>query len=240
MITAVGVVVPARDERETVGRSVSAVLAALARLGPEVEPAVCVVADRCTDDTAQRAFEAGAHVLCNSAEATIGEVRDIGMLYVRALLSRHRPNRTVLLSTDADTLVPPAWVTRHVGLVAAGAHAVAGQVRLADRHRLSSAVARLYVSVVDGARGPQGHGNVYAANLGVRADAYDAVGGFGAVACGEDHDLWRRLRATGHRCVYADGLRVTTSGRRQGRAAGGLAALLTLLDEVAGSGGAGE
>jgi hypothetical protein len=70
---------------------------------------------------------------------------------------------------------------------------------------------------------------VYGANLGVRADAYLAVGGFGAVATGEDHHLWRRLGQAGYRRSYAAESTVRTSARRHGRAPGGLADLLRSL-----------
>jgi hypothetical protein len=49
-----------------------------------------------------------------------------------------------------------------------------------------AAVAR-YAAVVAPAEGPWGYGNVYGANLGVRA--FDTLGGFGRVPVGEDHDL---------------------------------------------------
>ncbi|MFP5070727.1 glycosyltransferase [Pseudonocardia nantongensis] len=42
---------------------------------------------------------------------------------------------------------------------------------------------------------------VYAANLGVRADAFEQVGGFPDLASGEDHGMGARLRAAGFRVV---------------------------------------
>jgi cellulose synthase/poly-beta-1,6-N-acetylglucosamine synthase-like glycosyltransferase len=220
VITAVAVVVPARDEAPTIARCVRGVLTALRALPPHVERALCVVADRCTDDTEALAHAelAGwpARVVHNPAAATIGEVRDLGMRHLG--LAGHRPSDVWLLSTDADTIVAPDWAVRHLELARRGAHAVAGIALLTDH------------TVLPVTRRPDGHGRVYAANLGVRADAYHTVGGFGAVATGEDHDLWRRLRQAGYRCHYAQGPRVITSGRRRGRAPGGLADLLTRLD----------
>jgi cellulose synthase/poly-beta-1,6-N-acetylglucosamine synthase-like glycosyltransferase len=233
MITAVGVVVPARDESGTILACVRAVLAALARLPVGVRAAVCVVADRCTDRTAELVERLGSPlvaVLPNSVAPTVGEVRAAGVRQVRSMLRDQLPGRTWLLSTDADTVVPPDWAVRHVRLAESGAVAVAGEVRLAGDPGLSAGVARRYSAVLAGARNGAGHGSVYGANLGVRADAYGGVGGFGPVASGEDHDLWERLCAAGYRCEYADGLTVLTSARRQGRAPGGLSALLTTLD----------
>ncbi|HEX5407811.1 MAG TPA: glycosyltransferase [Pseudonocardiaceae bacterium] len=231
MITAVGVVVPARDEAATIGACVRSVFTALSALPPGIHRSVCVVADRCTDDTAAVAELAGVPVVRNRSAITIGEVRDLGVDHID--LAGHPPERWWLLSTDADTTVTPDWAARHLEHARRGAHAVAGVALLAPHAALPAAVARRYSALLAGTRGPEGHGNVYAANLGVRADAYRAVGGFGAVATGEDHDLWRRLRRAGYRCRYAEGPRVVTSARRRGRAPGGLADLLATLDREA-------
>lgn len=169
----------------------------------------------------------------NRSATTIGEVRDHGVNHLD--LVGHQPSRVWLLSTDADTTVAPDWALRHLELARRGAHAVAGVALLSPHAALPAAVARRYSALLAGTRGPDGHGNVYAANLGLRADAYRAVGGFGAVATGEDHDLWRRLRQAGYRRRYAENAQVVTSARRRGRARGGLADLLANLDREAGS-----
>lgn len=236
MISAVGVVVPARDEQRLIRGCVAGLLAALRELPPEIDRAVCVVADRCTDDTARLAEAAlsdqpGGTVVRNQRTATIGEVRDLGFRHVQAVLAHHAPSRVLLLSTDADSTVAPDWARQHVALAEQGVHAVAGTADLDDRHALAPAERQRYADVLANARRHDGHGNVYAANLGVRADAYRAVGGFGAVASGEDHDLWRRLGVAGYRRCYADGPTVTTSARRHGRAPGGLADLLRSLQQ---------
>lgn len=220
MITAVGVVVPARNEASTIAACLRSIRTALRALPPDVESALCVVADRCTDDTeaVARAEVTGlpGRVVRNTKPATIGEVRDLGL--GRLDLTGPRLSDVWLLSTDADTTVARDWAVRHLELARRGAHAVAGIALLADH------------SILPVTRRPDGHGRVFAANPGVRADAYHAVGGFGAVATGEDHDLWQRLRQAGYRCEYARGPRVVTSARRQGRAPGGLADFLSRLD----------
>ena len=67
------------------------------------------------------------------------------------------------------------------------------------------------------------HQHVHGANMGFRAEAYWRVGGFAALASGEDVDLVERFRADGL-CVHPDeDLWVTTSDRRRGRAPGGFA-----------------
>jgi cellulose synthase/poly-beta-1,6-N-acetylglucosamine synthase-like glycosyltransferase len=220
MITAVGIVVPARDEQRRIRRCVRGLVAALP---PGVEPAVCVVADRCADRTAELAALPGLHILTNRVERTIGEVRDLGFQQVCSALAEHEPRDVLLLSTDADSVVPPDWARRHIRLIDEGADAVAGVIELAGRRRPPPG----YASVV--AEDRRAGGNVYGANLGVRADAYLAVGGFGAVATGEDHHLWHRLGQAGYRRSYAAESTVLTSARRHGRAPGGLADLLRSL-----------
>ncbi|HEY3752602.1 MAG TPA: glycosyltransferase [Pseudonocardiaceae bacterium] len=233
MITAVGIVVPARDEQRLIRRCLHALTTALRALPSGVEPALCVVADRCADRTAELAAETlrgwPARLVTNQADLTIGEIRDLGLRRAYTALAAHPPSEVLLLSTDADSLVPADWVQRHVRLIEQGADAVAGMVELSSRHRLPTLVAARYASVLAKARTPDGHGNVYAANLGVRAGAYLAVGGFEAVASGEDHRLWHRLGSAGYRRRYAAESTVLTSARRHGRAPGGLAELLHTL-----------
>jgi GT2 family glycosyltransferase len=234
MISAVGIVVPARDEQRLISSCQRDLVVAVRHASPGVDWAVCVVADRCTDDTASAARATfGDHgntmVLENHRDLTIGEVRDLGMRHVQAMLAGHPAERVWLLSSDADSNAPPDWVTRHLCVADNGADAVAGVVELFGHHALPPLVRARYTTVLAQARRAEGHGNVYAANLGVRASAYRAVGGFGACAVGEDHDLWRRLGQAGYRCCFAEDSVVLTSPRRRGRATGGLADLLHTL-----------
>jgi hypothetical protein len=236
MISAVGIVVPARDERRRIQDCVRGLRTALRALPPGVDTVVCVVADRCVDDTARLARAAfgdwsAARVVRTGVQRTIGEVRDLGFRHVRAALAAHPPAGTLLLSTDADSVVAPDWAHQHLRIAASGVHAVAGVTELIGQRPLPPSVAARYAAILATARRSDGHGNVYAANLGVRADAYLAVGGFGATATGEDHRLWRRLGSAGYRRCYADEPKVLTSARRHGRAPGGLADLLRTLHD---------
>ncbi|MEV7041578.1 glycosyltransferase [Amycolatopsis sp. NPDC051061] len=234
MITAVGVVVPARDEASLVGACVRALDLALLRLPAGVARAICVVADRCGDATASVARAAfgdvpGVVVVSRSAR-TVGEVRDLGAARVRALLGAPAA-RTLLLSTDADSRVTPGWARAHLARARQGYHAIAGTAELSAPFSTSARALSRYDDVLDRARTTEGHGSVYGANLGVRADAFDVVGGFGPRATGEDHDLWRRLGQAGFRRCYESGAPVVTSARLHGRAPDGLAALLRSLAE---------
>lgn len=167
--------------------------------------------------------------MTTGADRTIGEVRDLGMRAARTVLTGHSPARIWLLSTDADTVVHPEWARRHVRLADAGYDAVAGVAHLDRPAGPTRAALERYAAVVGRARGPWGHGNVYGANLGIRADAFDAVGGFGPVPVGEDHDLWQRLGAAGYTRRHAN-IPVTTSARHDGLAAPLAAPLAALGD----------
>lgn len=236
MISAVGIVIPARNEQHQIKACLRALRVALRQLPPDIERAVCVVADRCTDDTVALARTElvgwpAARVTETRLERSVGEARDLGVRQLCTVLDRHPPAGVWLLSTDADSAVVRDWAIQHIDLARRGAHAVAGIVELDGHPALPPVVSQRYAAVLARARKPEGHGNVYAANLGVRADAYLAVGGFGALSTGEDHDLWHRLRQAGYRMHYAEGPKVITSSRRNGRARGGLADLLRALHQ---------
>jgi len=231
-IRAVGVVVPARDEQERIPDCLTALRGALDRLPAGVARAVCLVLDRCTDRTAWvaaaevRDWPWPVDILHNRSARTVGELRHTG---IECLLRGRAPAETWLLSTDADSTVPPDWATGHLRYADAGADAVAGTVTLDEADGLHPDALRRYASVVDsGVTGPA-HTHVYAANLGIRGSAYTAVGGFPAVPSGEEHALLRRLRSGGHPIAAPTGLDVRTSARLDGRAAGGLADLLVSL-----------
>ncbi|MGN6129846.1 MAG: hypothetical protein ACTHOK_05840, partial [Nocardioidaceae bacterium] len=74
------------------------------------------------------------------------------------------------------------------------------------------------------------HAHVSGATLAVRADAYLAVGGFPHVAHGEDQRLVDTLAARDLPVLRTRTVTVITSGRLEGRADHGLAALLRALE----------
>jgi glycosyltransferase involved in cell wall biosynthesis len=252
-ITAVGVVVPAHNEQERIGACLRSVRAAMSRLPDGIATAVTVVLDRCSDATPElvealvqdwpeaaaariaalggkRAGDAAGpepvHIVAGSG---VGAVRDLG---VRLTLHRLRPqplDATWLLHTDADTTVPPDWAVAHLRHAATGASGVAGLAELSEASHLSAVARRRYRTLVrDGLDGGQ-HGHVHGANLGVRADAYVAVGGFPSDGTGEDHGLWHRLDDAGYELARPTAVRVHTSARLRGGATGGLADLLRSL-----------
>jgi len=72
-----------------------------------------------------------------------------------------------------------------------------------------------------------GHPHVHGANLGVRGDAYLALGGWPALPTGEDTELARRASSAGHlRIARTAAIPVVTSTRRAGRAPQGFSGYL--------------
>jgi hypothetical protein len=80
--------------------------------------------------------------------------------------------------------------------------------------------------------GADDHPHVHGANLGVRGDAYLAVGGWSAIPSGADHALWDAVRRAGSPTLSTRRIHVVTSGRRIGRAPAGFGADLRALSEA--------
>ncbi len=126
-------------------------------------------------------------------------------------------------STDADSRVSPDWIVGHVRHADHGADLVIGTVHpdLAD---LSEPQRRAWLATRTPGRA---NGHVHGANLGIRADAYLAAGGFGPESCHEDVNLVDRVRASApERVLAVADVDVLTSGRLQGRTPGGYARYL--------------
>jgi len=214
-VRAVGVLIPAHDEVAHVESCLDAVAVALERLPHDVAAAVCLVDDRSRDGTARaarrwaagRGFRPHVDVAVNRTRVPVGALRNQAARRVLYRLDAVPPSAIRLLSTDADSRVPPDWAVRHVELAGSGADAVSGGV-------LPDGPVPPDVLVPDG---------VYAANLGVGARPFLQVGGFPPVHSGEDVGLLGRLCAAGHHVVTGAGIHVLTSVRTRGRATGGLA-----------------
>jgi glycosyltransferase involved in cell wall biosynthesis len=183
---------------------------------------VVVVADGCTDRTVERA---------RRALGDAGEVIEVGLSSAGASrregvarVLRHWDDLALsciwLANTDADTTVSDDWIAVQLGFANDGVTAVAGIVHLeADGYAAAHQIYRnTYATGADGT-----HTHVHGANLSVRADAYEDVGGWSNLALAEDHCLWSRLRGKGWRITSPVSSVVTTSARLEGRAKGGFA-----------------
>lgn len=234
-MTTVGVVIPAHDEADRVGNAVRSVVAACARV--DATCVVVVVDDESSDDTAAiaQATLDGSSVTGTVITGAFGRAscaRHVGIEQIAAMTVD--PIDTWVLSTDADSVVPVTWVQSYLSHHRRGEVAAAGIVDLIDDE----------VGLLIGERWRRDYGatvavdlthpHVHAANLGVRLDVYEQVGGFGDLERAEDIDLWRRVRAAGHVPVADGSIVVSTSARMSGRVELGFAhALQRLYDDDA-------
>lgn len=235
----VAVVVPACNERDRIDASLCSILRACEQLPAGVTSRCIVAVDASTDDTAAVAatvlrphdlvLEVGV-----GGPGCVGDARRAGS-EAAIVRSPSGPDRTWIATTDADTIVPEDWLTGQLGHAERGAAAVAGIVHLlddaGDDDGFRSRHLRWYEQRYERAAGDW-HPHVHGANLGFRADAYVAAGGWGRLRTGEDHDLWNRLRTVGP-AVSTTSSVVTTSSRRIARAPAGFAADLVALDGAA-------
>jgi glycosyltransferase involved in cell wall biosynthesis len=222
------VVVPARDEESLIGAclaSVSAAVATAQAAYPDLVVQAVVVADRCSDRTADLAEAAGVRAVRIEA-GNVGAARGAGVATGLALLPGLAAQHVWVASTDADTRVPPTWLTEHLDLAHRGIGLVLGRA-VPDALDLDAATLQRWhdrhTSTVVGV-------HVHGANLGFRADGYLAVGGWPPVPEHEDQLLVAALVAAG--LPMAAGPDVTTSGRLRGRSPGGFAGYLVALAET--------
>ena len=221
------VVVPAHDEAVLLPSCLASLALAADVVADRALVHTVVVADSCTDttETIAKAYDAA---VIEVAYRNVGAARAAGVTVGLGALGVWPSSRTWLASTDADTVVPRDWLTRQLDLADTGVTAVAGVVRVDSFSDHPTGTAQAFAALYAG-QPHVGHSHVHGANIGTRADAYQRAGGWGELQLAEDHDLWRRLRDVGERCLATTSLWVTTSGRALGRAEGGFADLLTGL-----------
>ncbi len=201
------IVVPAHDERQ----GIAATVASLRAMDyPRDLFRVVVVADNCTDDTAERARLAGAEVLVREDREKRGKGYALEYAFER-ILAEGRAHAVVVV--DADTVVSPNLLRVFGSLVSAGAQAIQAEYRsrnpdaswrtrlmsiaLGSVHTLRSrARERLRVSC-----GLHGNGMCFTSAL-LRKVPYDAF------SITEDLEYSIRLAEKGHRVVYAAEARV--------------------------------
>ena len=225
------VAIPARDEESLLPaclRSVTAAVAALREARPGIRLVVAVALDGCTDGSARVVGDWDAATVVLPGRG-VGAARDAAIQRGLSALRMPPEEATWVACTDADTVVPSRWLVRHVMWAERGADLVVGTaepVGVARGEALAAWHARHQLV--------EGHTHVHGANLGVRADRWRQVGGFGRRTVGEDVDLVERVRSHTGRWVATDTTRVLTSGRPRSRVDGGFAHYLRDLDAETG------
>jgi len=217
------VVVPAHNEAQHLPCCLRAL--ATAAICLRVPVLRVVVLDACDDGSEQLAGQFGPDVHFVSVDAgNVGAARAAGFTYARSACSAVPAARTWYATTDADSTVSANWLLR---MTATDADMVLGVVRVAAWRHYPAEVARRYLRLYH-SNGPS-HNHIHGANMGFRADAYWRVGGFRALAPGEDVELVQRFEDAGMRIHRDSKLSVATSDRHEGHAPGGFAAHLREL-----------
>ena len=249
----VAVAIPAKDEEDQIERC-------LAALGEQVEAgpfSVVLLVNNSVDGTAARA-RALTHrlpfqlivveVVIPGSLAHAGSARRLVMDLAAAWLRNAPGGRKVILTTDADTWVPPDWIRSNLAALEAGADAVAGSIslfpddeaQLTAELRQRGAMEWHYEAIlveIDCLLDPiphdpwPRHDGISGASLAVTLAAYDGVGGVPPVPVGEDRALGAALIRDGWRLRRDPSVRVVTSGRLVGRAIGGAADTIRLRTE---------
>lgn len=179
---------------------------------------VVVVADDCSDATADIARKADAVVLPVQAR-NVGSARAEGAQFALDAGARW------LAFTDADSVVGGDWLADQIAL---NSDAVCGTVAVRHWGGYGAPMQRHHERTYTDA---DGHQHIHGANLGVSADAYRRAGGFQALATSEDVALVDALRDVGARIAWSARPRVETSARRAFRAPLGFGATLLRIHE---------
>ena len=218
-------VVPAADEEALIGTCLGALEAAVHELRRSV-PAppsvgIVVVADACRDRTADVAAYAGVRVIPND-QRCVGASRALG---TAAALAGHASLDMIWTAhTDADSAVPPHWLTHMVAAANEGYDLVLGTV--IPNTEIPRRARRAWHAVHSA---DDGHDHVHGANLGVRAATLADVGGWPQLRTGEDVELATRAVAAGARVQRTGRIPVRTSARMVGRAPMGFSSYLRTL-----------
>lgn len=217
----IGVLVPAHDEEALIGDCLQSIQVAAQCAALDGEPVQVVVAlDSCRDGTAAICASLGVRTVAL-------DVRCVGRARAAAAEMLLADGARWLASTDADSRVPPDWLS---GQLACRADAFCGTVRVSDWLDFAACVRAAFLA---GEHYVDGHPHVHGANFGVSAEAYRAVGGFAPLAAHEDKALLEALDARGFAVARRATPAVLTSARRDARARQGFGDYLVSLEAAA-------
>jgi hypothetical protein len=243
----IAVAIPARNEAENLPACLAALGAAAAEAGARLE--IVVLANNCDDGTAGRiaGLDLGDRLDVEVVEVRLPPERAHAgwarRLALDAGAEHLRDADDLLLSTDADTLVANDWLARSLAYFDRGYAAVAGLARLKpwelrklpDAHRARLAAIRRYDHAIgylkaarDASEPWPRHFYEGGASIAVTLWSYRAIGGAPTPSVGEDKALFDAVRRTGGKVRHPVDVRVLTSPRLVGRAAGGTSDTLAL------------
>lgn len=219
----IAVVIPARDEAATLEACLASVEAAAERIRVPVD--MLLVLDACADGSAEIAAR---HPRVGTASV---DFRNVGRSRAHGveLALTGSADDLWLAFTDADGRVPRGWLAEHLRAAERADVYLGAVVPVLDD--LDPVRRRVWL---DGHPPGATLGHVHGANLGMRASAYRAAGGFAPLDTAEDVDLAERLRTSGAVLLSSEREPVVTSARLSGRAPRGYAGYLDALAVEAG------
>ena len=244
--------IPVRDEQDRIESCLDALLAQRDISGRPFPPGalgLVLLLNNCSDRTEAiargRLAASGApfalvNVALPPSQANAGFARRLALDLAALWLERMNRRGGVLLTTDADSRVPPQWLARKLAAIHAGCGAVAGRVTLepAEEGLLPRALMRrtasesayertllaLSARIDPIAHDPwPNHWSASGASYGVTLDAYHTIGGLPCPASGEDRALADALLRYDIPIRHDPEIVVVTSARLDGRACGGVA-----------------
>lgn len=256
----VSVVVPVRDEENTLPAALDALAHQTNAQGAPLDPDCCevlVFANNCRDGSAalaRRFAQSHPHLALHVAETTlppplanIGAARRLAMDFAcRRLLACGRPGG-IIASTDGDVEVAPDWLFQTLREFERGADAVGGCIRTqfghdadpdarryARRDRVyQRGLVRLESLIDPDLADPwPRHHQFFGGSLAVTAEAYCRAGGLPAVSCLEDVALENALKRQDACVRHSPYVHARASARQAGRANLGLAAQLREWGEM--------
>lgn len=234
----VAVAIPARDEEDHIGACLDAIGCQTIR--PDM---VTVLLNNCTDSTGQRIRGMKLDIPCNVVDVELSA--ESGGAGVARRLAMERAARCigcsgVLMTTDADAIVPPDWIERNIMAINAGADAVCGRAVLSDSDaaaipktlRVDDELEQRLLALADQMAWlidpdpidplPR-HTEASGASIAVSVAAWRRAGGIPSIRTGEDRAFIAALRRIDAAIRHDPSIEVVVSGRTFGRADGGMA-----------------
>lgn len=217
----VAVVIPVRDEEQLLPRCLAALSIAVDAVPPSVATTIMLVLDACADRSREITAAWPFRTMTIAAQ-NVGRARAAGIDAVLAD-TRVALESIWIANTDADSAVPESWLTHQLEIADDGASLVLGAIRPDGRGASVRQTRRWNETHPSGV---SHDGDVYGANLGIRASTYRAAGGFEPVPEHEDVRLVTRAHHLGVPIIATIDHPVLTSARTEGRTPGGYAGFL--------------
>jgi glycosyltransferase involved in cell wall biosynthesis len=201
------IIIPAYNEERYLSACLKDVLAEVRRSADPAGVEVVVVDNASTDATASVAAVPGVRVVAEPAKG-LTRARQCGL---------NATTGEIVAYVDADTRMPPGWISRVLGTFAKDPNVVcvSGPYIYYDATRWQRAMVRVYWLCLACPSYWITRYMVVGGNFAARRDALDAIGGFDTKIAfyGEDTDIARRLKRAG-KVKFTLRLPMRTSSRR--------------------------